>query len=65
MTWPIPSSPEDDDARRDAARHYLRIGLVWGVPMVLLGGLAIGLGVPWWLVLAILAVIVVWMIFES
>lgn len=54
----------DADARRDAAGQIGRRALIWFVPLVLVGLLLIGLGIPWWISLAAMAVVMAVLVFE-
>jgi heme A synthase len=61
----LPDSPDDRASRNELLR---RIGvrlLVALVPTVLIGALAVGLGVPVWIVLAICVVIIAFVLFDA
>ena len=61
----LPDSPGDRAQRNEALQ---RIGvrlLVILLPTVLVGALAVGLGVPWWIVLVACVLIVLTVLFQT
>lgn len=60
----IPASPEDDEARRDAARKIVVRAAVLGVPVAVVAVLCLALGVPWWMVAGGIALFIAIIVFE-
>ena len=60
----LPSSPEDDAARKDAARKIALRAAVLGVPLAIVAVLCLALGVPWWMVAGGIAVFIAIILFE-
>lgn len=54
----------DADARREAAGQIGRRATIWFVPLVLVGLLLTGLGIPWWISLAAMTVVMAVLVFE-
>lgn len=65
VTYPLPPSPDDDHARRAAARHIGRTLLVWGIPLILISALCLALGLPWWIVAIGVVGVVAYILFEA
>lgn len=65
MSSDLPTSPEDAEARRDAARTIAKRLLVVGVPVLAIAVLCLLLGVPWWLVGGGIALAVLAILFET
>jgi hypothetical protein len=53
----LPDSPHDRRVRNEALAHLGRRAAVVAVPTLLVGALANALGVPWWLVLIAVLII--------
>ncbi len=63
---PTPEGPEDPDAdaRAEALRFMGRRAAIWALPLTLVGGLLVALGIPLWIsVLAMVGVLAV-VVFE-
>lgn len=61
----LPDSPEDRDRRDDALRRIGRTVALAFVPCVLIGGLAHALGVPWFLILGVMVLLLGYILFEA
>lgn len=61
----LPDSPEDRDRRDDALRRIGRTIAIAVVPCVLIGGLSHALGVPWFVILAVMALLLGYIVFEA
>ncbi len=62
-----PEDPiEDPDAasREEALRFIARRTAIWAVPLTLIGALLIGLGIPWWISVGAMAIVLIILIFE-
>lgn len=59
-----PSQDPDGDARREALRFIARRASIWIVPLTAIGILAIALGIPWWITVAVLIVAYAIVVFE-
>ena len=60
----LPASPEDDAARKDAAKKIALRLAQWGIPVLAIAGLCLSLGVPWWLVVGGIVAFIVIIVFE-
>jgi hypothetical protein len=61
----LPDSPEDRARRNELLRRIGVRALVVGIPTILVGALAVGLGVPLWIVLIACLIILVLVLFEA
>ncbi len=59
---PQPTPGEPDESELRARKRRLSLGI--GIPSAAAALVAGSLGVPWWLVVAAVAVIVAWIFFE-
>lgn len=54
----------DDDARREAARFIARRTAIWAVPLTLVGILLSALGIPVWISVAAMVILLVVLVLE-
>ena len=55
---------DDAEARRGAARHLGRRAVILIVPVLLVGVLITALGIPWWISVGALALVMAVLVFE-
>ena len=65
MTTKLPDSPEDRNRRDELLRRIAIRAAVAVIPTVIVGVIAVGLGVPVWLVLVICLVVIGIILFEA
>jgi membrane protein YdbS with pleckstrin-like domain len=54
----------DDEARRDALDIIVRRALVWALPLTLAAALVVALGIPWWIGIGAVVVVLAIVVFE-
>ena len=54
--------PEDEQLARE---RKIKLMIGFGVPALIAGGISIALGIPWWIILVVLAVLGAGMMFNT
>lgn len=57
-------SDPDADARAEALRFMGRRFAIWSLPLSILGLLLVGLGIPWWISVTAMAIVLAIVVFE-
>lgn len=65
MSSRLPDSPDDRRRRDEVLRRILVRAAIAIVPIIIIGALAIGLGVPEWVVIALCLVFIGIILFEA
>lgn len=64
MTEPEETRDPDGDARNEALRFMARRTAIWAVPLALVGALLVGLGIPVWISVIAMLVVLAVLVFE-
>jgi uncharacterized membrane protein len=64
MGDPDDQRDEDAEARSEALRFIVRRTTIWAVPLTLIGALLTALGIPLWICVAALLIVLVVLVFE-
>ena len=66
-TQHVDDAPEDDPdraSRDEALRFIARRTLIWAIPLTLVGALLIGLGIPAWISVGAMVLMLIVLVFE-
>ncbi len=54
----------DHESRKDALRFLTRRSAIWVIPLTLVGVLLVGLGIPWWISVGAMIIMLIVVVFE-